>query len=430
MKKQVILSLLSMILLLCACRPESTAQSQPSCFLYYPAKETAQSVLLSEPIAAEPQQFSPEDFFTHYLQAPTPEGADPLLPTGWSLKGFSMEGSAAQLHFTGTKVSMIRRSLTLSCLTKTLLQHPQIRSVSALTPESDNPTVLTENDILLKDTGMLPQQEQITLYFPDAARRYLISETISVDPDQASNKPTFILGQLLSEESDNCIPAGTKLLSVSVENGVCTIDLSSEFEQGMKKSFAAERMAVYSIVNSLTELPEIATVDIWVAGAPLESLRFLNLSQGVSRDESLFFAPMAADYTDVAIYPACASVGLLAEIPFMLEATDKHELAEQVVQALISFDGKNGLKNCIPQGTKLLSVRMENNTCVLDFTGEFLAGCHNNEEEILAVHSVIASVCSIEGISSVEILVEGIEPNFRIDSLRHLRRVQKDWLIP
>lgn len=430
MKKQVISSLLCVILLLCACRPESTAQSHPSCFFFYPAKESTQSVLLSAPVALEPEQLSPQDFFTQYLQAPTPDDADPLLPTGWRLKSFSMEGTAAQLHFTGIKVSMIRRSLALSCLTKTLLQHPQIRSVSVLSPESDNPTVLTENDMLFKDTGMLPQQEQVTLYFPDAARRYLISETRSVDPSQASDKPTFILQQLLSEENGNCIPAGTKLLSVSVENGVCTIDLSSEFEQDMEQSFASERMAVYSIVNSLTELPEISTVDIWVAGAPLEALRFLNLSQGISRDEGLFFASMTANYADVAIYPSCGTEGLLAEIPLMLETADKHELAEQVVQALISFDGKNGLKNCVPQGTKLLSVRIENSTCVLDFTGEFLAGCHNEAEEILAVHSVIASVCSIDGISSVEILVEGIEPNFRIDTLRHLRRVQKEWIAP
>ena len=189
-------------------------------------------------------------------------------------------------------------------------------------------------------------------------------------------------------------------------------------------------MAVYSIVSSLTELPEIATVDIWVSGAPLERLNFLDLSQGVSRDESLFFAPFGTDYADISVYALCPTEGLLAELPVLLEDADKSHLAEQAIWALISMEEKNGLKNCIPEGTKLLSVRMENNTCVLDFTGEFLAGCYNENEEILAVRAVIASVCSIEGISSAEILVEGIEPGFRSDSLKNIRRIQKDWLLP
>lgn len=426
MKKRSVLCLLCLLLLLSACGAEPSSEAEARSFFYYPSESSAQEVLFPAPSPADPAQLSPEAFLKAYLEAAEPENVLPILPEAWRFDSFSMEGSAACLKFTGAKTSPLRRSLSLACLTKTLLQHPQIRSVSILSPESEQPTLLTENDILLRDVGMEPQQAQITLYFPDGQRRYLISEARSMDD---TDKPTFILQELLSEEG-NCIPAGTRLLSVGTENGVCTVNLSSEFVLGMERSFSAERMAVYSIVNSLTELPEISTVDIWVSGAPLERLNFLDLSQGISRDESLFFNPFAAEYADLSVYALCPAEGLLAELPLLMEAADKSELAGQAVQALISMEEKNGLKNPIPAGTKLLSVRMENSTCVLDFTGEFLAGCHTEEEEAIAVRAAIATVCSIDGISAVEILVEGIEPAFRNGSLSSLRRVQKDWILP
>ena len=430
MKKQFLSLLLCLLLFLSACGAEPAAEVEAACFFYYPAQGSSHQVLFPSPSPADPQQLSPEAFLNAYLEAAAPPNVLPVLPEAWRFESFSMEDSAAFLHFTGAKTTPLRRSLSLSCLTKTLLQHPAIRSVSVLSPESEQPTVLTEGDILLKDTGMEPQQEQLTLYFPDVQHRYLISETRSINAVQAADKPSFILQTLLSESSSNCIPTGTQLLSANVENGVCTVNLSSEFVLGMERSFSAERMAVYSIVTSLTELPEISTVDIWVAGAPLERLNFLDLSQGVSRDDSLIFAPFGAEYADLSLYALCPAESLLAEQPLLLEETGKVELAEKVVQMLISWEEKNGLKNCIPAGTKLLSVRMENSTCVLDFTGEFLAGCHSEADELFAVRAVIASVCSIESISAVEILVEGIEPSFRDDSLGSMRRLQKDWLLP
>ncbi len=428
MKHRLIVLGLALILLLCACSPASSQEAEPSCFFYYPTVSGSDDTLLPLAVALDPAQLSVEEFLTHYLGAQVPAEAMPVLPTSWKLLSVSTVGSVVYLEFGGGKTTQIQRSVSLSCLTQTLLQHPHVNSISAITPESESPLLLTANDILFVDTGMEPQQEQVTLYFPDAKCRYLISETRTVDASQASGKPAFILQELLAKESPSCIPAGTELLSVSVENGVCTVDLSSEFEQNMENSFAAERMAVYSIVNSLTELPEISTVDLWVAGAPLDSLCRMDLSQGISRDESLLSVPMGDSLQDVSIYPACGAENLLVEIPLMLELREDLELTEQVIHALISFEGRNGLINCVPEGTKLLSVRMENNVCVLDFTGEFLAGCANAAEEALAVRSVITTVCSLEGIHAVEILVEGIEPNFRDDGLSNLRRPQKDWI--
>ena len=167
MKKRITLFLLCLLLLLSACGTEPSSETEARSFFYYPLENSAQEVLFPAPSPADPAQLSPEAFLKAYLETAKPENALPILPEVWRFDSFSMEGSAACLQFTGEKTSPLRRSLSLACLTKTLLQHPLIRSVSVLSPESEQPTILTENDILLKDTGMEPQQAQITLYFPD-----------------------------------------------------------------------------------------------------------------------------------------------------------------------------------------------------------------------------------------------------------------------
>lgn len=61
------------------------------------------------------------------------------------------------------------------------------------------------------------------------------------------------------------IPKGTRLLSVKTEGYLCTLNLSREFVDNLGGS-AGENMTFYSIVNSLTELPEIRRVRFLIEG--------------------------------------------------------------------------------------------------------------------------------------------------------------------
>ena len=431
MKKKVFCLLLVLLLFFSACR-NAEAEQTPSLYFYYPRQTVSYdggTVLLSHGTTIDPAATEVKQLVTRYLSMPLPEGALPVLPESWYLSNTHIEGDSVHLILGGKPVSDVRSSLTCVCLTKTLLQLPSVRSVSVLLPGSEEAITLTANDILLADSGMLPQEEQVVLYFPDAQRRYLVAQSISISEEDSQNKPAFILSRLLEQSDISCIPTGTKLLSVTVENGICTVDLSSEFARNNFTDFASERMAVYSIVNSLTELPEISTVDLWVAGAPLERLHYLDLSIGLARDTRLLSTALGEDRLDIELYPTVGDTGLLAPIPYVLELGDGESVVDVLLDALLSYEGANGITNCIPGGTKLLSFRMEGSTCVLDFTGEFLAGCQNSREETLAVRSVIATVCQLPDVVSVEILVEGIEPAYRESSLDWLRMPANAWFV-
>lgn len=425
MKKRILPLLLTTLVLLAACAVQTPAEIEAPFEFYYPANVVSYQggVLCTQAVSLEPESLTPEALVRTYLDADPPSNAYTAIPALWRFESASLDGSTFSLRFAGRRVSAAERSLACCCIAKTLLQLDDVLRVSIQTPESDLPLILTESDMLLHDTAMLPQEETVTLYLPDAQRRYLTSETQTVEAMSAEQKAHFVLEQLL--QANACIPAGTQLLNVTVENGICTVDLSSQFTE--HANFTAERLSVYSLVNSLTELQEITAVDLWVAGAPLERLNWLTLSSGVSRDETVLAAPMSDATLDATLYLTCGGTGLLVPIPFVLETQEERPTAELLLNALFSFSGENNVQNCIPTGTKLLSLRTENHSCTVDLTGEFLDGCANEAEELLAVRSVVATLCALPKIDSVEILVEGIEPNYRDITLLYIHTPQARW---
>ena len=97
----------------------------------------------------------------------------------------------------------------------------------------------------------------------------LVEETRS-DVYYSSNvsMEKLIMEQLLegpqTEGAKSAIPAGTKLINVSVVDGVCYVSLDENFKN--QDYQVNEAVVIYSIVDSLTELSTISKVQISVNG--------------------------------------------------------------------------------------------------------------------------------------------------------------------
>jgi spore germination protein GerM len=213
-------------------------------------------------------------------------------------------------------------------------------------------------------------------------------------------------------------------LDIEVENGVCILDLSSEVVRDMPRDFRTIRLAVYSIVNSLTELEEIQTVDIKVANSPLEQLGLLDLSHGLQRDESMITGNNGFDGS---IYLYDVNTKLLVEVPIWIRGGTEQPMEEQLVRALLNYESIHLLRHSIPKGTSLLSVRMAEDTCVVDLTAEFINLSEDDISQKLAVRSIVATLSTLPGVNAVEILVEGNRPRYWVASLRDIRQVDPSW---
>lgn len=97
---------------------------------------------------------------------------------------------------------------------------------------------------------LLPEKVQVTHGDKNLAEKTLVA-LCSTKPQKA--------------EFADVIPIGTKVLSLKIENGLATADFSKELAQKDQGSYG-EMMAVYAIVNTLTEFPEIKRVQILIEG--------------------------------------------------------------------------------------------------------------------------------------------------------------------
>ena len=112
-----------------------------------------------------------------------------------------------------------------------------------------------------------PITEDIKLYYTDNGASGLYAEVRKIEASKAKD-PKVIVEELLkgttSDKLVNVIPEGTKLNSCTVDGGLCTLDLSSQFVS--KNGTANEQLSIYSVVNTLCLLDDIEEVRFLIDG--------------------------------------------------------------------------------------------------------------------------------------------------------------------
>lgn len=112
------------------------------------------------------------------------------------------------------------------------------------------------------------QVADLVLYFADAAGTALYPLQQRVRYSGSYSLERAVVIQLLRGPSGSgysqTIPAGTTLLGITVKDGVCYVDLDEHFVEDLA---APPQLPLYSLVNSLTELPSVSKVQISVNGS-------------------------------------------------------------------------------------------------------------------------------------------------------------------
>ncbi len=111
----------------------------------------------------------------------------------------------------------------------------------------------------------------------------------------------------------SAVPAGTRLLGLTVKDGVATVDLSGDFASGGGSLSMQARVA--QVVYTLTQYPTVKSVDFRVDGEPLTALggEGLILDAGQTRADWQEFEPN--------IFVERPGVGAVLSSPFLLEGT-------------------------------------------------------------------------------------------------------------
>lgn len=167
--------------------------------------------------------------------------------------------------------------LTRAAIAKTLLQitdYPYVMFTVESKPllNSNGTNVGAMNlDSFVENPGEQinsSQKTKLTLYFSNKTGDMLIPETREVHYSSNISLEKLVMEQLMEGPRENgllaTIPTGTKLITITVVDGVCYVNLDEMFLNQNKE--ISEQVILYSIVDSLAELPSVDKVQISING--------------------------------------------------------------------------------------------------------------------------------------------------------------------
>lgn len=220
-----------------------------------------------------------EEFFSQLSTDSGDVDYKKIIPSGVDVNNCKLEGNVLTVYFDSdySKMDKITEVLVRAAVVRTLTQ---INGVECLTfyvgeaPLMDakgNLVGIMTNESFIENPGEqinTIQTSTIVLYFANKEGNGLVQETQEVHYSSNISMEKLVIEHLLqgpeSGNAQSAIPAGTKLLSVSVLDGVCYVNLDEGF---MNQNYAIEEpVVIYSIVNSLLEITMINKVQISVNG--------------------------------------------------------------------------------------------------------------------------------------------------------------------
>lgn len=170
----------------------------------------------------------------------------------------------------------------------------QNTATSGNNPQKSNETAQTEIAVSQNDGKTATdskKQIEVTVYFPDANAEKLIAAKRQIPDNDSKYTETvnaLIAGPASKAEGISVMPKGAKVLHVTVNNNTATVDFNKEFQTNFTGGSTGEIMLIGSIVNTLTEFPEIKAVQFTLEGRPLDILGgHLDLTEPISRMNDL-----------------------------------------------------------------------------------------------------------------------------------------------
>lgn len=214
----------------------------------------------------------------------TPHGGTAAVPEDVELVSYSISDKQLQCYFNDAYSNMDATTEVLcrAAIVKTFLQVPGVESVSFYV--NDQPLlngndrtvgIMNEESFVENEDGEQKayQTAEVVLYFTNAKGDKLIPVTRELTYNTNISLEKLVIEQLLAgpggedegaSEVYATMPASTKIISATVKNGTCYVNLSEGFlQQGLE---VKEDVVVYSIVNSLVELNSVNNVQISING--------------------------------------------------------------------------------------------------------------------------------------------------------------------
>lgn len=163
--------------------------------------------------------------------------------------------------------------------------------------------LMSADDFVDNSTGKagFDQNVKVIVYLTDEEGKMLKESILKVYIDGTKPMEEIVLEELIAGPLDtqpqlrNTLNTKTKIRSVRSYDGICYVDFSEEFMS--KPLYVKDEVAVYSVVNTLCELPGVTKVKITVAGTERKYLGNVALNEYLSYKPELITIEKAGEST-------------------------------------------------------------------------------------------------------------------------------------
>lgn len=207
------------------------------------------------------------------------------------------------------------------------------------------------------------------------------------------------------------IPMGTKINGAVIkDNGLAIIDFSKEFLNFSSQK--AEELGIKAVVYTLTEFPNIKSVEIRVDGRMVEEMPQGTVAEsGMKRTEINLQAVenLGEKLSKVVVYYHKKGSGSYSYfVPVTKLVSDIENKAEAAINALLEGPlEKSSLNNPFPEDTRLLGVQVNNGTAYVNFSEQILTKKGDKAAENAMIKAVALTLKEFPEVSKAKIFVNG-----------------------
>lgn len=194
------------------------------------------------------------------------------------------------------------------------------------------------------------------------------------------------------------IPAGTEVADWLVEGRTARVELSEEYAQ---LSGVDQTIADCCITMTLCQLPEVDRVELSCGtGDDWRVLRQGNVIFSGAEEEPV-------DVPASLYFRRTGSAALGFELR-VFRLTEDETPAIAVLEALAAGPRDDGLEGLLPQDLAVRAAWVDDGVCYADVSSALLAAIPDSpEEQELVISSIVETLCSLDKVEQVQLLVEG-----------------------
>lgn len=224
-----------------------------------------------------------------------------VIPKGARMQRITfMEDNSVMLDFSSEFLTgdNSRDILDIYAVVKTLCSTASVDSVEILVDgryvkDSDGNELefISASDINLETEEYSSEMQNVTLYFADKSGKQLVKERRKIKITDLQPVEKYIVNELIKGTNDSSLQTllsdKTKLISVDNANNICYLNFTSSFIHDNAGTSEHEKLLIYSIVNSLTEISNIGRVQFYMDGKRVENFGSVEIKDYISRDTNI-----------------------------------------------------------------------------------------------------------------------------------------------